>query len=163
MKKFILTFTSIAAVSLLLTACIKNDDNCCAPPYQPYFAAERAGLQVYAEPGSKKIGTDSIAIAGITRTAGIIMHVKYTGKGVYTLTGNQGKYYQLIGNDTVSRYSVGLANGSSIEVTDVDSVNHAIEGKFTLNLKRTFPATSSTYPDSVKYTKGQFLIYLPRN
>jgi hypothetical protein len=91
------------------------------------------------------------------------MHIKYTGKGVYALTGNQGKYYQKIGNDTVSRYNIGLANGSSLEVTDVDSVNKAIAGKFTLKLKRTFPTSSSTYPDSAKYTKGQFLIYLPRN
>jgi hypothetical protein len=50
------------------------------------------------------------------------MHIKYTGKGIYTLTGNQAKYYQKIGSDTVSRYNIGVANGSSLEVTDVDSV-----------------------------------------
>jgi hypothetical protein len=161
MKK--LTFTLLALSSLLFTACLKNNDNCCATGYQPYFVAEKNGLQVYAEPGSAKVGTDSISIIGKSQDAGIRMHIKYAGKGVYALTGNQAKYYQKVGTDTVSRYNVGLANGSSIEVTDVDSVAKAIVGKFTLKLKRTFPTTSSTYPDSVKYTKGQFLIYLPRN
>ncbi|RYU89302.1 hypothetical protein EWM62_13285 [Mucilaginibacter terrigena] len=161
MKK--LTFTSIAALALLLTACIKNDDNCCTAPYQPYFVAEKNGLQVYGEPGSAKVGADSISIMGRSQDAGIKMHIKYTGKGVYALTGNQAKYYQKINTDTVSRYNIGVANGSSLEVTDVDSVNHAIAGKFTLKLKRTFPTSSSIYPDSVKYTNGKFLIYLPRN
>jgi hypothetical protein len=161
MKK--LTFTSLALLSLLFTACLKNNDNCCTTVYQPYFVAEKNGLQVYAEPGSIKVGTDSISIIGKTREAGIRMHIKYAGKGVYALTGNQAKYYQRVGNDTVSRYNIGIANGSSVEVTDVDSVNHAIAGKFTLKFKRTFPTTSSVYPDSVKYTKGQFLMYLPRN
>ncbi|MES2061355.1 MAG: DUF6252 family protein [Bacteroidota bacterium] len=161
MKK--LTFTSLALLSLLFTACLKQKNDCCTVPYQPYFVAERNGLQVYAEPGSAKVGTDSIAIIGKTQDAGIRMHIKYTGKGVYALTGNQAKYYQKIGTDTVSRYSIGLANGSSVEVTDIDTVNKAIAGKFTLKLKRTFPASSSTYPDSVKYTRGQFVLYLPRN
>lgn len=160
MKK--LTFTSLALLSLLLTACLKNNDNYNSAPYQPYFVAEKNGLQVYGEPGSFKVGTDSISIIGKSRDAGIKMHIKYTGKGVYALTGNQAKYYQIVGSDTVSRYSVGIANGSVLEVTDIDTVNKAIAGKFTLKLKRTFPTTSSTYPDSVKYTKGQFLIYLPR-
>ncbi len=90
------------------------------------------------------------------------MHIKYTGKGTYALTGNQAKYYQIVGNDTVSRYNAGIAAGSTLEVTDVDSTVKAITGKFTLKFKRTFPATSSIYPDSVKFTKGNFLIYLPR-
>jgi len=161
MKK--LTFTSLALLSLLLTACLKQKNDCCVVPYQPYFVAERNGLQVYAEPGSAKVGTDSIAIIGKTQDAGIRMHIKYTGKGVYALTGNQAKYYQKIGADTVSRYSIGLANGSSVEVTDIDTVNKAIAGKFTLKFKRSFPVSSSTYPDSVKYTRGQFVLYLPRN
>jgi hypothetical protein len=161
MKK--LTFTSLALLSLLFTACLKQKNDCCTVPYQPYFVAERNGLQVYAEPGSAKVGTDSIAIIGKTQDAGIRMHIKYTGKGVYALTGNQAKYYQKIGTDTVSRYSIGIANGSSVEVTDIDTVNKAIAGKFTLKLKRTFPVSSSTYPDSVKYTRGQFVLYLPRN
>jgi hypothetical protein len=161
MKK--LTFTSLALLSLLLTACLKNNDNCCTAPYQPYFVAEKNGLQVYGEPGSAKVGTDSISVIGKSQDAGIRMHIKYTGKGVYALSGNQAKYYQKIGNDTVSRYNIGIANGSSLEVTDIDTVNKAIAGKFTLKMKRTFPTTAGTYPDSVKYTKGQFLIYLPRN
>jgi hypothetical protein len=160
MKKLI--FTSMALVSLLFTACLKNDKNCCATSYQPYFVAEKNGLQVYGEPGTIKIGADSISIIGKSQDAGISMHIKYNGKGVYALTGNQAKYYQRIGTDTVSRYSIGVANGSSLEVTAVDSVKGAIAGKFTLKFKRKFPVTSSIYPDSVKYTNGQFLMYLPR-
>ncbi|MEB0263935.1 MULTISPECIES: hypothetical protein [unclassified Mucilaginibacter] len=160
MKK--LTFTYMALLTLLLSACLKKDDNCCRTGYQQYFVTERNGLSVYAEPFSKKIGTDSISVLGLSRDAGIKMHIKYTGKGTYTLTGNQAKYYQIVGNDTVSRYNAGIAAGSTLEVTDVDSTVKAITGKFTLKFKRTFPATSSIYPDSVKFTKGNFLIYLPR-
>ena len=161
MKK--LTFTLLALLSLLFTACLKNDDNCCQAPYQPYFVAEKNGLQVYGIPASGKVGTDSIAIGGLSQDAGIRMHIKFTGKGIYGLTGNQAKYYQKINSDTVSRYNIGVANGSSLEVTDYDSTNRVIAGKFTLNFKRTFPTTSSVYPDSVKYSKGQFSVYLPRN
>ena len=160
MKK--LTFTSLALITLLFSACLKNDDNCCRTGYQQYFVAERNGLSVYAEPFSKKVGNDSISILGLSRDAGIKMHIKYIGKGTYALTGNQAKYYQVIGNDTVSRYNAGLAAGSTLEVTDIDSAAKAITGKFTLKFKRTFPTTSSIYPDSVKFTKGNFLIYLPR-
>ena len=110
----------------------------------------------------EKIGTDSISILGLSRDAGIKMHIKYTGKGTYTLTGNQAKYYQVIGSDTVSRYTAGVTTGSTLEVTDLDSTQKVIAGKFTLKFKRTFPVTSSIYPDSVKFTKGNFLIYLPR-
>ncbi|MES2265371.1 MAG: DUF6252 family protein [Bacteroidota bacterium] len=160
MKK--LTFTSLALITLLFSACLKNDDNCCSTGYQQYFVAERNGLSVYAEPFSKKVGTDSISILGLSRDAGIKMHIKYTGKGTYALTGNQAKYYQVIGKDTVSRYNAGVAAGSTLEVTDIDSTAKVIAGKFTLKFKRTFPTTSSVYPDSVKFTKGNFLIYLPR-
>jgi hypothetical protein len=160
MKKLI--FTSIALLSLLLTACLKNEKDCCAPPYQPYFVAEKNGLQVYAEPGSAKIGTDSLSVTGKGMDAGIRMHIKFHGKGIYALTGNQAKYYQKINTDTVSRYNMGIANGSSLEVTDYDSTAKIIAGKFTLKFKRTFPAASSIYPDSVKFTNGQFSVYLPR-
>ena len=160
MKK--LTFTGLALLSLLFTACLKTDENCCTVPYQPYFVAEKNGLQVQAYPGVTKVGTDSIAVLGSSGEAGIRMNIKFKGKGVYALTGNQAKYYQNIVRDTVSRYNIGLPNASSLEVTDYDSVNKVIAGKFTLRFKRTFPVTSSTYADSVKFTKGQFSIYLPR-
>ena len=159
MKK--LTFTGLALLSLLFTACLKHED-CCAIPYQPYFVAEKNGLDVYAAPGTARVGADSLSVIGKGQDAGIRMHIKFTGKGVYALTGNQAKYYQKINTDTVSRYNIGVANGSSLEVTDYDSTNKVIAGKFTLKFKRTFPTTSSTYPDSVKFTKGQFSVYLPR-
>jgi hypothetical protein len=162
MKK--LTFTSLALLSLLFTACLKNDNNCCKVPYQPYFVAEKDGLQVYAEPGSAKAGTDSLAITGKSQTAGIVMHIKFTGKGVYALTGNQGKYYTRVNSDTTSRYNIkALTSASSLEVTDYDSTARVIAGKFTLNFKKTFSLPSNTNPDSVKFTKGQFSVYLPRN
>ncbi|GGH23040.1 hypothetical protein [Mucilaginibacter phyllosphaerae] len=159
MKK--LTFTGLALLSLLFSACLKND-NCCTAPYQPYFVAEKNGLAVYGAPGSIKVGTDSVSVIGKSQDAGIRMHIKFTGKGIYALSGNQAKYYQKIANDTVSRYNIGIANGSQLEVTDYDSTAKVIAGKFTLKFKRTFPATSSIYPDSVKYTNGQFSVYLPR-
>ncbi|MET3977530.1 hypothetical protein ABIB62_000096 [Mucilaginibacter sp. UYP25] len=161
MKKF--TFIALGFFALLLSSCLKNDDNCCRTSYQQYFVAEKNGLSVYAEPYSAKVGTDSISILGLGRDAGIKMHIKYTGKGTYALTGNQARYYQLIGKDTVSRYNAGVAGGSSLIVTDVDSTQHVIAGTFTLKFKRKFPVTSSIYADSVKFTKGNFLIYLPRN
>jgi hypothetical protein len=159
MKK--LTFISAAVLSLLLTACLKNNDNCCTAPYQPYFVAERAGQQVYAEPGSAKVGTDSIAITGKSQTAGISMRIKFTGKGVYLLTGNQGKYYTKINSDTTSKYNIHTISASSLEVTDYDSTKHIIAGKFTLNFKKVFSLPSNSNPDSVKFTNGQFSVYLP--
>ena len=159
MKKLLLII--VAALPLLLTACLKNN-NCCDVYYNPYFVAERNGTAVVAQPGSAKVGTDSISVFGVSNQAGVRMRFKFTGKGVYTLTGNQSKYYQVIGSDTVSRYNLGIAPSSSVEVVDYDSINRIIAGKFTLNMKRTFPATSSTYPDSVKFTNGKFVIALPR-
>ncbi|MFD0794681.1 hypothetical protein ACFQZX_13725 [Mucilaginibacter litoreus] len=160
MKK--LTFTLLAFSALLLSSCLKHDDNCCYVSYDPYFVAEKNGLAIYGYPATGKVGTDSIAVAGLSQDAGIVMHIKYTGKGVYQLTGNQAKYYQVVGKDTVSRYNVGTASGSSLEVTALDSINKIIGGKFNLKFVRTFPVTSSTYPDSVKFTKGQFVIALPK-
>ncbi|WP_374950559.1 DUF6252 family protein [Mucilaginibacter sp.] len=150
------------ALPLLLTACIKDNDKCCAVYYDPYFVAERNGLGIVAQPGSAKVGTDSISVFGVSNQAGVRMRFKFNGKGVYALAGNQSKYYQVVGTDTVSRYNLGAASGSSIEVTGYDSINKILGGKFNLNMKRTFPVTSSTYPDSVKFTKGQFVIALPR-
>lgn len=160
MKK--LLFPILAAFPLLLASCIKDRNDCCRVYYDPYFTALRNGTQVIAQPGSAKIGTDSISVFGVSNQAGVRMRFKFNGKGVYALSGNQSKYYQVIGNDTVSRYNLGTAAGSSVEVTAYDSINRIIGGKFTLNMKRSFPATSSTYADSVKFTKGQFVIALPR-
>ncbi|MBD1392837.1 DUF6252 family protein [Mucilaginibacter glaciei] len=160
MKK--LTLLILAAAPLLLTACLKENNNCCDVYYDPYFVAERNGTNVIAAPGSAKVGTDTISIFGVSNQAGVRMRFKFNGKGIYQLSGNQSKYYQVIGSDTVSRYNLGVAAGSSVEVTAYDSTNRIIGGKFTLNMKRTFPVTSSVYPDSVKFTKGQFVIALPR-
>jgi hypothetical protein len=161
MKK--LSLIILAALPLLLTACLKDNNNkCCNVYYDPYFIAQKNGVNVYAYPGSAKIGTDSISVFGVSNEAGLRMRFKFNGKGIYALSGNQSKYYQVIGSDTVSRYNLGTAPGSSVEITAYDSINRIIGGKFTLNMKRTFPVTSSTYPDSVKFTKGQFVIALPR-
>lgn len=159
MKK--LTFTSLALLTLLFSACLKNDDKY-HTGYQQYFVAEKNGLSVYGEPFSKKVGADSISILGLSRDAGIKMHIKYNGKGTYALTGNQARYFQVVNGDTVSRYNAGVGTGSSLMVTEVDSIEHAIAGTFTLKFKRVSPATSSIYPDSVKFTKGNFVIYLPQ-
>jgi hypothetical protein len=160
MKK--LSLIILAALPLLLTACLKDNNNCCAVYYDPYFVAERNGTGVVAQPGSAKVGTDSISVFGVSNQAGVRMRFKFNGKGIYALSGNQSKYYQVIGSDTVSRYNLGTAPGSSVEIVDYDSINRIIGGKFTLNMKRTFPVTSSTYPDSVKFTKGKFVIALPQ-
>jgi hypothetical protein len=160
MKK--LSLIILVALPLLLTACLKDNNNCCAVYYDPYFVAERNGTGVIAQPGSAKVGADSISVFGVSNQAGVRMRFKFNGKGIYALTGNQSKYYQVIGNDTVSRYNLGTAPGSSVEITAYDSINRIIGGKFTLNMKKTFPITSSIYPDSVKFTNGQFVIALPR-
>ena len=160
MKK--ITFTILALGTVLFSSCFKNNDNHTGFYYDPYFIAERNGLAVYAYPGSAKVGADSIQVSGKSNDAGIRMNFKYTGKGTYVLSGNQAKYYQLLGKDTVSRYNIGVANGSTIEVAALDSINKIIGGKFTLKFKRTFPVTSSVYPDSVKFVNGQFVIALPR-
>ncbi|RFZ92099.1 hypothetical protein D0C36_11680 [Mucilaginibacter conchicola] len=160
MKK--ITFTILALATVLFSSCFKDNNNNTGFYYDPYFVAERNGLAVYAYPGSAKVGADSIQVSGRGNDAAVRMNFKYTGKGTYALVGNQAKYYQLVGNDTVSRYNIGVANGSAVEVTAIDSINKVIGGKFTLKFKRTFPATSSTYPDSVKFLKGQFVIALPR-
>jgi hypothetical protein len=162
MKKFSLII--LATLPLLLTACLKNNNNnkCCNVYYDPYFIAQKNGVNVYAYPGSAKIGTDSISVFGVSNDAGLRMRFKFNGKGVYALSGNQSKYYQVIGSDTVSRYNLGTAVGSSVEVTTYDSINRIIGGKFMLNFIRIFPTASSIYPDSVKFTNGQFVIALPR-
>ncbi|MBL4677073.1 MAG: hypothetical protein JKY70_12830 [Mucilaginibacter sp.] len=160
MKK--ITFTILALGTVLFSSCFKNNDNHTGFYYDPYFIAERNGLAVYAYPGSAKVGADSIQVSGKSNDAGIRMNFKYTDKGTYVLSGNQAKYYQLLGKDTVSRYNIGVANGSTIEVAALDSINKIIGGKFTLKFKRTFPVTSSVYPDSVKFVNGQFVIALPR-
>ncbi|QXV65837.1 hypothetical protein INP83_01700 [Mucilaginibacter sp. 21P] len=161
MKKY--TFTLLALATVLFSSCFKNDNNNNTGfYYDPYFVAEKNGLAVYAVPFSAKVGTDSIQVSGRSNDAGLRMNFKYAGKGTYALTGNQAKYYQLLGKDTVSRYNVGLDTGSKVQIVALDSINKVIGGTFTIKLKRTFPATSSIYPDSVKFTKGQFVIALPR-
>lgn len=152
----------LAAFPLLISSCIKDRNDCCQVYYNPYFTAVRNGALVYAAPGSAKVGTDSVSVFGVSNQAGVRFRFKFNGKGIYQLNGNQSKYYQVIGSDTVSRYNLGLATGSSVEVTAYDSINKIIGGKFTLNMKRSFPVISSTYPDSVKFTNGQFVIALPR-
>jgi len=152
----------MASLTLALSSCLKTDDNCCVAPYEPYFIAQRNGVQVYGIPASAKVGTDSIAVIGKGNDAGIRMHIKFNGKGVYTLQGNQAKYFTRLGNDTVSRYNVNTASASSLEVTQYDSVAKIITGKFTLNFKKTYSKGGATYPDSVRFSNGQFSVPLPR-
>lgn len=161
MKK--ITFAVLGFAAIVLTSCLKHNDNDNNGfYYDPFFVAERNGLVVYAYPGSAKIGTDSISVFGVTQEAGVRMRFRFRDTGTYVLSGNQAKYYQLLGKDTVSRYNIGAPNGSSVQVTAYDSVHKVIAGRFTLKFKRTFPATSGVYADSVKFSNGKFVIALPR-
>lgn len=157
MKKILPVF--IIALSALSFSCKKDSPLCCALPYQPYINAEKNGSQWSAAVSTAKIG-DSTAITGSQTDERLIMRIKFTGKGIYRLTGNQATFATTVGQDVVtSEYGVDNNSMSTLEITDYDNNKGIITGTYFIALKRA-PNRYTSYPETVRFLKGSFSTYL---
>jgi len=160
MKK--LTLISFAFLLLFcFSSCLKTDDNCCTAPFQPFLGYNVGGLRLYNDVTTAKVGTDSISIIGTRSDSKLIVHIKYSGKGTYTLAGNQAMFFPKTGAVT-GTYNVSTHSVSKLEVTEVDSVKKLAAGKFSLTLKKVAASSPGAQPDSIVLTNGEFGIVLPR-
>jgi hypothetical protein len=162
MKK--LTLISFASLSLLcFSSCLKTDDNCCTVPFQPFLGYSIGDLRLYNDVTTAKVGTDSISIIGIRPDSKLTIHIKYSGKGTYILTGNQALFSPKTGSgSTTGTYNVSTSGINKVEITAVDSVNRLANGKFSFTLKKVTASSPGAQPDSVVFTNGEFGIVVPR-
>jgi hypothetical protein len=161
MKK--ITFIALAAATVMLSACIKDQKNCCmAPPFQPAIVYELDGRQLFGDPSTAKVGADSISLMSTRQDAKLTMKIKYHGKGTYNLTGSQATYSaRTASSNNLVTYNVYSAPGNAVEVTAVDSINKLIAGKFSVIFKKPAGA-GATFPDSIVVRNGQFALALPQ-
>ncbi|TSD62958.1 hypothetical protein FFF34_018570 [Inquilinus sp. KBS0705] len=161
MKK--LSLITLSALSILFSSCLKNDGkDCCTTPFQPYIGYEINGTVRYADVDAKKVGTDSLEITGDNFDAKLTMHVKYTGNGKYALQGNQARFNIKGTGSSVISYNLKADTANKVQIELADTIKKVAQGVFKLNFKRVSPAVAG-YPDSIRITRGQFALYLPKN
>src|SRR4051812_587162 len=103
MKK--LLFACIAFVALLNSSCTKQQD-CCVLSESPSIAAEINSKPWNGKPEMFKPHPDTIAITGRQTEQTLIMRIKFTGKGIYTLKPGQVTYGITVGGDvTIAEYT----------------------------------------------------------
>ncbi|MBD1364838.1 hypothetical protein IDJ77_13535 [Mucilaginibacter sp. ZT4R22] len=160
MKK--LTLPALIILCLFTAACSKR--NCCVPPViAPYIGADKNSVKWTAEATAEKQGTDTLLIVGSQTEERLIMRLKFTGKGTYTLQNTQAFYFTTIGGDVfTSRYNVDNTAASTLTVTNYDEATKLVSGTYSLTLKKEYPNPSSAYPETVKFANGMFHVYLPK-
>ena len=155
-----LSLIALVLLSVLTFSCTKKMD-CCVLAYQPFITAEKNNVKWDAQVGTTKIAPDSIAITGTQTEERLIMRIKFAGKGTYTLTGNQAKFFTTVGQDVItSDYYVDNAAASTIQITEYDYNQAIITGTYSVALKKTSADRYPSYPESVKFLSGKFSTYL---
>ncbi|MBD1392838.1 DUF6252 family protein [Mucilaginibacter glaciei] len=158
MKKLLIAAVIMfAAISF---SCKKNDANCCIPPYQPFTTAEKNGAKWDAAVSASKFKGDSVAIVGAQTEERLIMQIKFNGKGLYNLTGNQALFFTTVGQDVItSFYNVDNSTVSTLEITDYNNAKGTITGTYYVALKKE-PNRYVGAPETIRFLKGRFTTYL---
>ena len=157
-----LLLASISFIILLSTACTKQQD-CCVLAVSPAIAADRNGTSWNAKPETFNVNADTIAIVGRQTEEVLIMKIKFTGKGVYTLSPGQVINILTVGGDvSVAEYNPDANKISTLEIVEYDSTRGIIRGRFNLAMKlhRRFSTVNNSA--EVTFTKGTFTQYLPK-
>jgi hypothetical protein len=162
MKK--LLFMSLASISLLLASCTKKEGRvCCGAPDAPSIMAKKNNVVWSGKPEALRIGTDSIGITGSQAEQWLIMKIKFTGKGVYTLKPEQASHELTVGGDvSVAQYLADDSATNTLEIVEYDSNRGIIRGKFNVTLKLHYRYANGAYPDVVEFSNGTFTQYLPK-
>lgn len=158
MKKllFILLVSATA-----LTSC--KNEKCCILPDAPFFISASKNTTDWSAAGTaEKLGTDSLLIVGSKTEERLLMHIKFTGKGVYTFHTTQVFYFTTVGQDVfTSEYYVDESAPNTLAVEDYNPDSKRISGSYSLTLKKTHGITDPAYPESLKFVNGRFNIKLP--
>jgi hypothetical protein len=160
MKK--LLFACIAAVVISSSSCTKKQD-CCVLAESPSIAAEINGEAWTGKPEIYKTNTDTIAITGRQTEQYLMMFIKFTGKGIYTLKPGQVRYTLTVGGDvSIAEYTPDETAINTLEVVEYDSTRGIIRGKFNLNLKLGRHYVGNGKANNIAVTQGTFTQYLPK-
>lgn len=156
MKTKILSFFVFA----LFLAC-NNDDDGTKPVMENTFTSLKND-QTWS--GITEIGItadDTLVFLGVADggadNGAVVAKVKFKGKGSYMLKGNQGIYYETVGQDAmISQYAIEPAKTGSFDITSYDEVNGRVEGNFELPLKATYLNKTNTTDSILKIVNGIF-------
>ena len=160
MKK--LLFAAIASTTIFNVACTKQQE-CCKISVSPGISAQKNGVEWVGKPEVVKITNDSLSISGRQTEQWLAMKIKFNGKGIYTLKGNQVTHFETVGGDvSVAEYLLDDTAVSTLEIVEYDSTRGIIRGKFSLTLKLSYRYANGPAPASVKFTNGTFTQYLPK-
>lgn len=157
-------YTAVFATILLLSACSKGTKVCCdVSPFPDYYLfAIKADTNWLKVPRTFTI-KDSLLIANESRDEGLIMLIKFVGKGTYALTEKNARYFTTTGGDVISSEYLGdTGTQNTLEITDYNESAGIIAGNYSVKLKISPRYQSAMLPQYVSFTQGKFRALLPR-
>jgi hypothetical protein len=103
--------------------------------------------------------TDTLTFLGIANRPNdevIVIKIKFTGAGSYSLTKSQGYYYSTVGGDVLtSEYGLAQNTGSQMIISKYDQSRRSIEGSFEMSLKKKRSNPENNI-DTYNFTQGSF-------
>lgn len=103
--------------------------------------------------------TDTLTFFGIANRPNdhvIVMKIKFTGTGSYSLSNNQGRYYSTVGGDVLtSEYKFVPNTMGQFVVTKYLQAEKIIEGSFEMSLKKIWSNPENNI-DTYNFTQGTF-------
>lgn len=153
MKKFDFVLTVLFLLSFGITSC--NDDDILD---DPNFISSRINEVDWN--GTPEISinhvNDTLTVLGYGDGQVVFFKIKFVGKGIYNISGNQASYYTSVGGDIItSLYILGESNNSQISVTDFDSEQNIIRGNFQLSLQQDWSNPENNV-ETLNFTNGKF-------
>ena len=147
---------AIAICALILFSCDDDKDTASS---DDVIKAEKNGMswEGHASANFSQYAGDTLFIFGQGAEEVLVMKIKFTGTGNYSLGKNQGNYYTTIGGDVLtSEYKTdGGTYTGGVKITRYDEVEEIIEGNFIVSLKQ-IRSNPQNGIDAVSFTRGQF-------
>lgn len=156
-----LTITILSFALLAVTACNKTK----VDPQGSFLTAQKGAAEWISKTQEANTYQDSIYLFGTVGEERLQMHIKFTGKGKYILTGKQATYMVTVGGDvSLVDYMEDAAAESVLNVTDYNADTRTITGNFSLNMDRDYHYANfdTYYPQKLAFTKGTFKITLAK-
>jgi len=152
MKKNVSILVSILFLILGIISCDTNNE------LEPDFISAKINEENWN--GFPEINinnvNDTLTLLGVGNEKVIAFKIKYSGEGVYNLTGTQANYYTTIGGDVItSVYTLGESTSSQITITEYNSEQNIIKGNFEISLLKAW-SNPENNTNSLSFTRGQF-------
>jgi len=139
--------------SIILLSC-NNDDT----PRNPDFITSQINEVLWNGVPEVYLNqfNDTLKVLGSGSEKVLLFKIKFTGEGIYNLTGDQVIYYTTLGGDIItSSYALDGDKSSRVTISSSNSENNIVGGNFQLSLRQEWSILDDD-DESLSITNGKF-------